>query len=135
MRRGRIITGVMAALAAASLGAFSASAVAGSGNSNTSQQIYRDYADNGRLDHHYSKSQLERALKDAALQVYTTTPQGTQGLAPAIKRKLRGNLAAGPANKGGGLPFTGVDLALMAIGGASLLAFGAGLRRLGKNKA
>ena len=32
------------------------------------QQIYGDYADNGRLDHKYSKGDLQRALKYAALQ-------------------------------------------------------------------
>jgi hypothetical protein len=137
MRRGRIITGVVAACALALLGVTSALAV--SSSRNTSEAIYRDYADNGRLDGKYTKVQLERALKNAYFQQYTTTSQvtppsqGPQGLAPAIKRKLRGNLAAGPTK--GGLPFTGVDLALMAIGGAALLAFGAGLRRLGRNKA
>jgi hypothetical protein len=32
------------------------------------------------------------------------------------------------------LPFTGLDLALMAAGGAVLLGAGAGLRRLGRAK-
>src|SRR5439155_10559791 len=36
----------------------------------TPTQIYRDYADNGRLDGHYSRSDLDRALKDAVLQGY-----------------------------------------------------------------
>ena len=41
------------------------------------QQIYRDYADNGRLDHQYSKGDLQRALKYAALQGYSKV--GVQG--------------------------------------------------------
>jgi hypothetical protein len=32
----------------------------------------------------------------------------------------------------GGLPFTGLDLTLLAAGGAVLLAAGAGLRKLGR---
>ena len=62
MRRGRIITAV-AALAGAAVvavpGAFAA----------TPQQIYKDYQD-GRLDGHYSKADLSRALKDAVIQGY-----------------------------------------------------------------
>ena len=89
----------------------------------TPQQIYRDYADNGRLDHAYSKSDLQRAQKYASLQGY---PQvGVQG---AVEQAL-GAQAVKPR---GGLPFTGVDLALMAAGGALLLGAGTTLRKLGK---
>ncbi len=35
----------------------------------------------------------------------------------------------------GALPFTGLDLALLVVGGASLVLVGAGLRRLGANRA
>jgi sulfite exporter TauE/SafE len=35
----------------------------------------------------------------------------------------------------GSLPFTGLNLALVVIAGALLLALGLGMRRLGKNKA
>jgi hypothetical protein len=34
----------------------------------------------------------------------------------------------------GGLPFTGLDLALLAAGGGLLLVVGTGLRKLGKAK-
>ena len=34
------------------------------------QAIYRDYADNGRLDGTYTKRDLQRALKNAAVQAY-----------------------------------------------------------------
>ena len=44
-----------------------------SGLSSTPTQIYRDYADNGRLDRHYSQSDMNRALKDAVLQGYGNT--------------------------------------------------------------
>jgi len=89
----------------------------------TPQRIYRDYADNGRLDHKYSKADLQRAQKYAALQGY---PQvGVQG---AVEQAL----GAQAVKARGGLPFTGFDLALMAAGGALLLAAGTTLRKLSR---
>ena len=69
MRRRFAIWGISACAAAlvaapASLGA-------------TPQQIYKDYADNGRLDHTYTRADLQRALRDAALQGYPHV--GVQG--------------------------------------------------------
>ena len=101
------------------------------------QQVYRDYADNGRLDGHYSKSDLQRALHDAVIQGY----KPATSVAPAIKKKISSpssgvagaNLPA--AKRQGALPFTGLDLALMTVGGFSLLLLGAGLRRFARNKA
>jgi hypothetical protein len=89
----------------------------------TPKQIYRDYADNGRLDQKYSKADLNRALKDAVLQGYGNGNVNV-GLAPAA------GSAAGTG--GASLPFTGLDLTLMALGGGALLVAGAGLRRLAK---
>ena len=91
----------------------------------TPTQIYRDYADNGRLDGHYSRSDLNRALKDAVLQGY-----GNQNVQPGLQQEL-GQVGA----KSGGLPFTGLDLTLMVVGGTALLITGAGLRRLARNRA
>ena len=62
MRRGRIITAVAALAGAAVVGVPGAFAA-------TPQQIYKDYQD-GRLDGHYSKADLSRALKDAVIQGY-----------------------------------------------------------------
>jgi hypothetical protein len=104
----------------------------------TPQQIYRDYAKHGHLTGHYSKADLQRALKDAVLQGYTPT-----GSKPAIKKKAgqqgqqgvaggQKNVNAPPVKSTGGLPFTGLDLALISIGGILLLAFGAGLRRFAR---
>jgi hypothetical protein len=105
----------------------------------TPQQIYKDYADNGRLDGHYSKADLSRALKDAVIQGYGGPTK--QALAPAIKKQTSGG-AAGvvgtklpAAKKQGSLPFTGADLALMTAGGFSLLLLGGALRRFARNKA
>jgi hypothetical protein len=89
----------------------------------TPKEIYRDYADNGRLDRTYSQADVDRALKDAVLQGYGNQNVNA-GLAPAAG-------AAGSAGNSG-LPFTGLDLTLMAIGGGALLAGGLGIRRLAR---
>ena len=104
----------------------------------TPQQIYKDYADNGRLDQSYSSADLKRALKDAVLQGYPEQTSGA-GLAPTIKKKLSSGVAASPkslpaAKQAGALPFTGLDLALMVTGGLGLLMLGAGLRRFARSK-
>jgi len=91
----------------------------------TPQQIYRDYADNGRLDHKYSQADLQRALRDAALQGYPHV--GVQG---AVEQAL----GAKAVKAKGGLPFTGLDLALLGAGGGLLLVAGTGLRKLGRNR-
>ena len=39
------------------------------------------------------------------------------------------------AGQRGTLPFTGMDLALLTSGGASMLLLGAGMRRLGRSRA
>src|SRR3954447_20151194 len=91
----------------------------------TPQQIYRDYADNGRLDRAYSKADLQAALKSASLQGYPRV--GVQG---AVQQAL----GAQAVKARGGLPFTGLDLGLMAAGGAALLAAGTGMRALGRAK-
>ena len=108
----------------------------------TPQQIYRDYAQHGRLTGHYSRADLDKAAKNLVIQGYKPTKKG--GLKQAIKKashqngkknQVKGaNKTAGvPAVKSsGGLPFTGVDLALISFGGLSLLAFGASLRRFAR---
>jgi hypothetical protein len=90
----------------------------------TPQQIYKDYTKHGRLTKTYSKSDLQRALRDVTLQGYPRV--GVQG---AVQQAL-----GAQAVKRSGLPFTGLDLALMSVGGAVLLAAGTGLRRLGRAK-
>ena len=89
----------------------------------TPQRIYRDYADNGRLDHKYSQADLRRAQRDAVSQGYPKV--GVEG---AVAQAL----AAQPVKAKGSLPFTGLDLALMAVGGGMLLAVGTGLRKLAR---
>src|ERR1044072_3544452 len=92
MRRRISIWGVIACGVAA-LGPAPAALAA------TPQQIYRDYAQHGRLTHNYSRSDLERALRDAALQGYPRV--GVQG---AVQQAL----GAQAVKSRGGLPFTGL---------------------------
>lgn len=84
----------------------------------TPQQIYQDYARNGQLDQRYSTADLQRALDSVALQGYPRV-----GFRGAVEQRL----AAQAVKPGGGLPFTGLDLALFAVGGAVLLVSGATL--------
>ena len=98
-------------------------------------QIYRDYEDNGRLDGRYSIADLQAALRNPTTQGY-----GSPTIVPGMKREIQRKLGEqhGGVNvtvhKGGGLPFTGFDLALLTIGGAFLLSVGFGLRRVARVK-
>jgi hypothetical protein len=131
MRRGRIIASVTAFAAAVAVGAPGALGA-------TPQQIYKDYADNGRLDGRYSQADLRRALHDAVIQGYN---KPTNNVAPTIKKKVsqpKSGVAGAKlpaAKRQGALPFTGLDLALMTVGGFSLLLLGAALRRFARNRA
>ncbi len=147
MFRARFLGALAAAAAVAALAAGGALAA-------TPQTILNDYRDNGRLDATYSKSDLERALKSAVVQAYGHGK--TQGLKPAIKTKItkaaakpatkatkptsrQGVLAAPPVKpvktQTSGLPFTGLDLGLIAFGAVALLLFGAALRRFARQRA
>src|SRR5947208_3742604 len=101
----------------------------------TPKQIYKDYADNGRLDHKYSQADLQRALKNAVFQGYNL---GANLHATVKKSSHPSSGVLGSqlpqAHRAGTLPFTGVDLALMTAGGLGRLGLGAGMRRLGRNK-
>ena len=118
MRRRFLIWGVCAC-AVAVMG-FAPTAL---GAGATPQQIQRDYAQHGHFTRDYSRADLQRAQRDLALQGYPHV--GVQG---AIAQAL------GAVKTTGGLPFTGLDLALLAAGGALLLVAGTGLRRLGRAK-
>jgi hypothetical protein len=117
----------------------------------TPQEIYRDFADNGRLDANYQPADLEAALKHATAQAYP--PAGTGGLKPAVEEEIDdptsgggggttggspGGTSAGgtsPVQSSGGLPFTGLDLSLIAAGALGLILLGAALRRVARQKA
>jgi len=126
----------------------------------TPQEIYRDYADNGKLDGEYAPADLDKALTSAAVQAYGKPSTG--GLKPAVEEEQKetpsvstgggtsggtsggttGGTAGGQASSGtspvqssGGLPFTGLDLGLIAVGAFSLILLGAALRRVARQRA
>ena len=104
------------------LGVFLAFGVS-AGMSATPRQIYRDLADNGRLDHKYSTSDLNKAFKNPTVQGYkkpTQTKVVRPKASPTLKEK----------KKVGVLPFTGLDLTIMAGGAVLLVLMGLGLRVL-----
>lgn len=100
----------------------------------TPTQVYRDYEDNGRLDGRYSIADLQAALRNPAVQGY-----GSPTIVPGMKREVQRKLGEQhglnrTVHTGGGLPFTGFDLALLTVGGAFLLTVGFGLRRVARAK-
>jgi hypothetical protein len=114
MGRGRRLAG-LAMLAAAVL--LSSPAAYGA----TAAQIHADLAD-GRLDGKYTNAELTAFLQNATAQGYPTPPSNVIGVA---------GVPTGVAGEEAGLlPFTGVDLALLAAGAAVLVLIGFGLRRL-----
>ena len=100
-------------------------ALAGSASAASPQKIYRDLADNGRLDQHYSKRDINRALHMPSLRRYDVDAARSRPLpAPVTPAK-----PAAP-EKARAIPFTGIDLALFGGVGGPLLILGAGLGRL-----
>jgi hypothetical protein len=100
----------------------------------TPEQIYRDFADDTRLDGRYSTADLQATLQSPIVQGYGDANVVTQ-LRPTIQRQVAAQQQPlEEAVERGGLPFTGLDLALLTAGGLFLLAFGFSLRRLAKAK-
>ena len=124
----------------------------------TPQEIYRDYADNGRLDGKYALpistmrsgaqrrqySPAEGGLKPAVEEEQKETPSVSTsgGTAGGASGGTTGGTAGGQASSGtppvrpsGGLPFTGLDLGLIAVGAFGLIMLGAALRRVARQRA
>jgi hypothetical protein len=100
----------------------------------TPEQIYRDFAQDRRLDGQYSVSDLEAAQQSPIVQGYPDDAITTE-LRPVIARQIAAQQQPlEEAVERGGLPFTGLDLALLTAGALFLLAFGVSLRRLAKAK-
>lgn len=98
----------------------------------TPEQIYRDFADNGKLDSNYDVADLQATLQSPIVQGYGENEVVTE-LRPTIRRQIAaGEQPLEETVERGGLPFTGLDLALLTAGGLFLLAFGISLRRLAK---
>lgn len=132
MRRG-FGTGIVVAIAAALLGASGALAA-------SPKDIYRDLADNGRLDKTYTKREMAAYLQSAAVQGYGNPVVVASGVAGVSTTKTRPKPkpTAGVAGvqtppvaqtaSAGTLPFTGSELGIFALVGAALLAGGVVLR-------
>ena len=120
----RRVPRALSATVASGLGALLLAASAGAA---TPQQIYRDLADNGRLDRTYSRADIERAFgSNPSIPAYAKperAPSGPQ--APSVQPVT----PTASADDGHSLPFTGLDAALFAAVGAPLLLLGAGMRR------
>ena len=105
----------------------------------TPEQIYRDYAEDSRLDASYTDTDLQAALQSPVVQGYGGEEVVT-GLRPAIQSQIAAQQqppsggVLGTVRESEGLPFTGLDLALLTAGGLFLLAFGVSMRRLAKAK-
>ena len=100
----------------------------------TPEQIYRDFADDSKLDGSYTIADLQATLQSPIIQGYPEPNVVTQ-LRPTIQRQVAAQQEPLQETvERGGLPFTGLDLALLTAGGLFLLAFGASLRRLTRAK-
>lgn len=101
---------------------------AGNAGAATPQQIYRDLADNNRLDGTYSRDDIERAFgSNPALPGYVRRPVAE---AQRVLQQRRSAPAAPAAAEPTGLslPFTGLDAALFALVGGPLLLLGVAMR-------
>lgn len=112
----------LTATVAAGLGALLLTASAGAA---TPQQIYRDLADNGRLDRTYSRADLDRALSNASLPAYARPEHVPRAPQP----RPVPSVVPASADDRRSLPFTGLDAALFGAVGGPLLLLGAGMRR------
>jgi hypothetical protein len=97
----------------------------------TPEQIYNDFASDGTLDGQYTVAELQSALQNPIGQGYPRNEVVTE-LRPTIQRQIAAQQPLQQEVERGGLPFTGLDLALLTAGGLFLLAFGFSLRRLAK---
>lgn len=116
-------------LAAVGVAATLALVGAGSAFAATPQKIYRDLADNGRLDGTYSRAEIERALNLPGVlrtDLQPAAPRKPIGLAPAGEAAQSPQATKRPARR---VPFSALDAALLFAGGGPLLLIGAGLRR------
>lgn len=87
------------------------------------QKIYKDLADNGRLDGKYSRADIARAFN---LERVVKTDAGKPMHIPPAARARE---TASTKSSGRKIPFSGLDLALLTVGGGPLLLIGIGLRR------
>lgn len=106
-----------------------ATAWTGSAFAATPQKIYRDLADNGKLDGKYTRAEIERAFNLEPV-VRTDKRPPTLPREPIVDNKApqspEPSRARQPERR---VPFSTLDAALLVAGGGPLLLIGAGLRR------
>src|SRR5262245_48977214 len=119
-------TGLMARrpVLLAAMFALSALVCAGPATAASPQRIYKDLADNGRLDGNYSRADIARALN---LQQVVKTDRSVS--LPATRRTAAVPATPTPRASTGRVPFTSLDVVLLLVGGGPLLLIGIGLRR------
>ena len=119
-----MVRGASAALVTLALALVLAVPATAATRQQTSQKIFADLADNGRLDGHYTAAQINRALRSPSLQRYESR---THRDAPVQATAPPGPPSAG--DRPGSLPFSGLDLALLLGVGGPLLLLGASMGR------
>jgi hypothetical protein len=124
----RHVPRALTATVASGLGALLLAASAGAA---TPQQIYRDLADNNRLDRTYSRADIERAFgSNPSIPAYAK-PERSAPDRPQT-RPVPAVVPTASPNDGRSLPFTGLDAALFGVVGGPLLLLGAGIRRFAR---
>jgi hypothetical protein len=123
-----LVRGASATLAVFALALVLAGPAASATRQQTTQKIFADLADNGRLDGHYTPAQINRALHSPSLQNY----ERRERTRPASQPPSR--VLPSVSTDRGSLPFSGLDLALFGAVGGPLLLIGASLGRLARVK-
>jgi hypothetical protein len=98
-------------------------ACAGPASAASPQRIYKDLADNGRLDGRYSRADIARAFN--LERVVRTDARN----APPVRRPAAALVRTKTPDDDRTIPFTGLDLALLTVVGGPLVLIGLGLRR------
>ncbi len=121
MERIRLSRGRLLALAFLSLLALSLLA-AGVAMAATSQDIYNDFAADGKLDGTYTDAELQAVLDDPTLAQYAD---------PTVYDQLKDLIRSGSGDSSSRsvFPFTGSQLVFMVGGGVVLVGLGVLLRR------
>jgi hypothetical protein len=90
----------------------------------TPQDIYNDYADNGQLDNTYTNAELRAYLNDATVHQY-----GDKTIVEELDQVVTELLGRDE------FPFTGAQLALIAVAAVALIGGGVVLRRMSRGRA
>ena len=91
----------------------------------TSQRIFADLADNGRLDGKYTRAQIDRALHTPSLKGYERPAAGNTGSSDSAR-------LTAASDSEWTIPFSGLDFALFAAVGGPLLLLGGSLGRIAR---